>query len=111
ARWSSSDVCGGCVAMTEASGYWERFWQRRMTRRSLTGAALAGGVGVGALALAGCGDDDDSGAARPATSTAVAQPKRGGTFTASLPATPLNLDPDRSNQTAAKAFIGGRVYS
>ena len=39
--------------------YWSRYWQKRVTRRTVLGGAAAGAAGLGALAIAGCGDDDD----------------------------------------------------
>ena len=46
--------------MAEGS-YWDQIRKRRLSRRSMLGAAGRAGVGAAGLALVGCGDDDDDG--------------------------------------------------
>ncbi len=41
------------------SEYWERFNQKRVTRRRALATGAAGAAGVAAIAAVGCGDDDD----------------------------------------------------
>lgn len=81
-------------------GYWNRYWERRFSRRGLLGGAVVGGVGLSGLALVGCGDDDDNSAAKSATtsgnaSTATAAPavKRGGKLTIGFTQDATTLDP------------------
>ena len=68
--------------MGDASSYWEKARQRRLSRRLLLRSTTLAGAGAGAIALAGCGDDDgDSSQGTGTTSTAAGaavRPKRGG---------------------------------
>ncbi|MFQ5879107.1 MAG: ABC transporter substrate-binding protein [Dehalococcoidia bacterium] len=87
----------------EEKGYWQRFWQRRVSRRRvITGAALGGG-GLAAAAVIGCGGEEEKVATptpavatptpTPTAAPPAVQPVRGGTLDANIQADPTNLDP------------------
>ncbi len=62
--------------------YWEKFWQRHVTRRRVLQGAALGGAGLAAAAVIGCEEEDGSGT--PATQQpggASDQPRQGGTTT------------------------------
>ena len=83
--------------MTE-SKYWNRFWRRRISRRTLLGAGAVTVVGVAGAAVVGCnGDDGGSGGngnpgatGRPA---AIGSPVPGGTLTQGRLLNTLGIDP------------------
>ncbi len=66
--------------------YWQRFWDRRLSRRRALRAALWGGAGLAAAAVVGCGGGSEKATGTPgasATATAAGlQPvgSRGGTL-------------------------------
>ncbi len=79
------------------TSYWDRWWDRQSSRRTLLKGAGVAGVGAAGMALVGCGDDDDSNGGgggvqlatptTPAGQAATATPadpfagaKRGGTY-------------------------------
>ncbi len=63
------------------TNYWDRFWQRRITRRHALKGAVIGGAGLAAAAVVGCDEEEGGdGAAPTATGGASDQPVRGGTL-------------------------------
>lgn len=62
----------------------ENYWNRRMRRRGVLGAAGTTALGASAWALAGCGDDDDDGGGKATATNAGVNP---GTATAPTPTT------------------------
>jgi len=66
--------------------YWQRFWNRRLSRRRVLQAAALGGAGLAAAAVVGCGGEEPAGEASPAASPVSATPTvvpaayRGGTL-------------------------------
>ncbi len=45
--------------MTKDNGYWQRYWRKRLSRRTLMRGTALGAGGLAAAAVVGCGDDDD----------------------------------------------------
>ena len=56
--------------MTEKS-YWNRYWRRRVSRRSVLAGSGAIAAGAAGLVAVGCGDDDDDEPTATATATAA----------------------------------------
>ena len=56
-----------------AEGYWNRYWRRRVSRRSVLAGGAATAVGAAGLVAVGCGDDDDddTATADPTATTAA----------------------------------------
>ena len=68
------------------SKYWNRFWRRRISRRTLLGAGAVTAVGVAGAVVVGCnGDDGGSGGTqttpRSGSPVPVGSPQPGGTLT------------------------------
>jgi len=66
--------------------YWQRFWNRRLSRRRVLQAAALGSAGLAAAAVVGCAEEEPAGEASPTASPAPATPTivpaayRGGTL-------------------------------
>lgn len=64
--------------------YWNRFWKRKIRRRTFLSGVVVGGAAVAAGSLVGCGGDEETGGTPAGTSGASPgageQPKRGGTW-------------------------------
>ncbi|MDT7943033.1 MAG: ABC transporter substrate-binding protein [Dehalococcoidia bacterium] len=70
--------------MTEPSSYWQRFWQRRLSRRALMkGMLLAGGAAAASLGVA-CEEEKAPATPSPAAVRTPVPPKPGGTVRAPL---------------------------
>jgi peptide/nickel transport system substrate-binding protein len=76
------------MTKTGAGGFSE-FWMRRVHRRNVLRAGLAGGAG---LALAACGTSTQSGPSSRSQGT-TGQPRLGGTLNYPITADPYNWDP------------------
>src|SRR3990170_4595274 len=78
----------------EEKEYWQRFWQRQLTRRRVLKGAALGGAGLAVAGVIGRGEEEKAaGTPRPAATPAAAtgtpaatptpaavQPKKGGTL-------------------------------
>lgn len=78
------------------SGYWNRYWRRRISRRALLGAGAVTAVGVASAAVVGC-NDGGSGPTQttPPTGSPVAAgtPRPGGRITQGRLINALGIDP------------------
>lgn len=61
--------------MSDERGYWDRFWNKRLSRRSALMGAAVGSTGLAAAALVGCSGDDSS---TGTSSSSGGTPRRGG---------------------------------
>ncbi len=81
--------------MTE-SRYWNRFWRRRISRRTLLGAGAVTAVGAASAAVVGCGGGGNGGGGT-GTATgrppAIGSPGPGGTLTQGRLLNTLGIDP------------------
>ena len=80
------------------SDYWKRFWQRRISRRSLLGAGGATAAGLAAAAVVGCGGSGGNGGGgngngREPTPDAFLTPVSGGKITQGRFVNALGIDP------------------
>ncbi len=80
------------------SKYWNRFWRRRISRRTLLGAGAVTVVGVAGAAVVGCNDGNGSSGGNGGTGTtgrpaAIGSPVPGGTLTQGRLLNPLGIDP------------------
>ncbi len=60
--------------------YWQKFWQRQISRRRMLQGVAVGGAGLAAAAVIGCGDEEEPSAQPTGTGAAAEQPRQGGTF-------------------------------
>lgn len=80
----------------EKNSYWQRYWGKRVSRRTLMRGSAVGAAGLAAAAVVGCGDDDEvAPTATPgATTAATATPgATGGAATATPAATAVAGSP------------------
>ncbi len=80
------------------SKYWNRFWRRRISRRTLLGAGAVTAAGVAGAVVVGCnGDDGGSGGMqttpRSGSPVPVGSPQPGGTLTQGRLLEALGIDP------------------
>ncbi len=61
-----------------ADGYWNKYWRRRVSRRSVLLGAGATAAGAASLVAVGCGDDDDDEAPAAGTPAATESPSDSG---------------------------------
>lgn len=103
------------------TGYWGRYWNRKMNRRRLLRGTAVGATGLAAAAVVGCGDDEEAPAATTPAATATATPtgtpgavvpKRGGKLVLARGATEsANLDPWGTFSHAFHSSGPGIAYS
>ncbi len=67
--------------MAAENNYWDRFSQRRVTRRRMLQGTALTGAGLAAAAVIGCGDEEEGGGTSPGTTTPPASGTTGGTPT------------------------------
>ena len=94
----------------DRNSYWDRWTQRRITRRRWLGAAGATGVGVAGLALVGCGDDDDDSVA-PTNTLAPGETPEPTNTTApgQTPAATATATPQSTVKRGGKAVWGASL--
>jgi peptide/nickel transport system substrate-binding protein len=96
--------------------YWDKFWQRRLSRRSLLRTSAVAGTGLAAAGIVGCGDDDaapsptssgggTSTGGAPTTAAATGAPKTGGTAVTFDPGEPPSFDDYLTFNYRSKIFM------
>lgn len=101
--------------MAEESTYWNKFWQKKMTRRRMLMTTGIGAAGLAAAGIVGCGDDGSSSSSTPtgggtataAPTAAPATPKTGGTLRL---VQGTFTDPNILKDTYFSAFYASIVY-
>ena len=102
----------------ETSGYWNRYWRRRISRRRLLVGSGLGAAGLASAALVGCGDDNGGatptatpGATLTPTGTpAAGTPRQGGTFVFVSDAD-STLDLYSGGYLAYGTYVGTPIYT
>ena len=57
--------------MPDEEKYWDKFWERRVSRRRLLSTTALVGTGLGAAAVVGCSSESSNGSETPGASVRV----------------------------------------